>query len=462
MSNSYWISLRAQYQDPTIQRDHLSLLDSFQQGQPLSKMHILFSILLDPLLLNQQNHNIILLACRFICRLPLYAIRWMTKGLFTSQPIINFDNPLYFPNFHYDEPSFVDTYPNHICIPMQSRSWSFSFEDFKLHGTLDSEIEFSIPRPDIIEDFSMILTTLQHFLTTYACDNQQFEPVEDVILVMAMLYEINLKFKLIRNTLFYNEIISDTMDIKHHFPKWKLHDGFSICNYPFLMTPSSKADVLRIESMVQMRHELQDAFFRAMFSGLNSPYFTLEVRRDHLIRDSLYQIECKHPSDLKKQLRVSFAGEEAIDEGGPQKEFYRLIIRDMFKEDYGLFRYFLESRLWWFALDSLVDDACLNEYKLVGELIGIAIYNGIYLELNFPLALYKKMMNQPLDLQDLALLDPVLANSLKSILEMDDASDLGLSFDIEIPSYGHVHYSELCLNGKNKLVNNSNRQGKRD
>lgn len=42
--------------------------------------------------------------------------------------------------------------------------------------------------------------------------------------------------------------------------------------------------------MVQMRHELQDAFFRAMFIGVNSPYLVLEIRRDHIIRDALYQV----------------------------------------------------------------------------------------------------------------------------------------------------------------------------
>jgi hypothetical protein len=61
--------------------------------------------------------------------------------------------------------------------------------------------------------------------------------------------------------------------------------------------------------MIQMRHELQDAFFRAMFIGVNNPYLQLEVRRDHVIRDALFQLSGKSNHDLKKQLRVSFANE---------------------------------------------------------------------------------------------------------------------------------------------------------
>jgi hypothetical protein len=71
--------------------------------------------------------------------------------------------------------------------------------------------------------------------------------------------------------------------------------------------------------MIQMRHELQDAFFRAMFVGVNNPYLQLEVRRPHVIRDALFQIQGKSVHDLKKQLRVTFSEEDGIDEGGIQK-----------------------------------------------------------------------------------------------------------------------------------------------
>ena len=72
-----------------------------------------------------------------------------------------------------------------------------------------------------------------------------------------------------------------------------------------------------------------------MFIGVNSPYLFLEIRRDHIIRDALYQLESKGPQDLKKQLKVQFVGEEGVDEGGVQKEFFQLVIRDWFDPKYG-------------------------------------------------------------------------------------------------------------------------------
>jgi hypothetical protein len=89
---------------------------------------------------------------------------------------------------------------------------------------------------------------------------------------------------------FYNETVEQCVELKEDYPRWKANEGFSFCNYPFLLSTSTKGDVLRIESMIQMRHELQDTFFRAMFIGVNNPYLQIEVRRDHVIRDALFQV----------------------------------------------------------------------------------------------------------------------------------------------------------------------------
>ncbi len=37
------------------------------------------------------------------------------------------------------------------------------------------------------------------------------------------------------------------------------------------------------------------------------------------MRDTLFQLSGKKTTDLRKQLRISFVGEEGVDEGGVQK-----------------------------------------------------------------------------------------------------------------------------------------------
>ena len=42
------------------------------------------------------------------------------------------------------------------------------------------------------------------------------------------------------------------------------------------------------------------------------------------------------PSAFKRQLRIKFAREEGIDAGGVQKEFFQLIIKELFDQKYGI------------------------------------------------------------------------------------------------------------------------------
>lgn len=166
------------------------------------------------------------------------------------------------------------------------------------------------------------------------------------------------------------------------------------------------------------------------------------------------QLQDKSHEDLKKQLKVKFVNEEGIDEGGVQKEFFQLAMRELIDPKYGMlfakeaeqiinektvgvrllttisnpysgmFKTNEESRLCWFAQNPLDDQLSLDEYNMVGRLIGLAIYNGIILDIHFPLALYKKLamaadaqgdlrkLDELWELDDLWEIDPVCFYSL--------------------------------------------------
>lgn len=49
----------------------------------------------------------------------------------------------------------------------------------------------------------------------------------------------------------------------------------------------------------------------------------------------------ENPKDLKKQLVVEFEGEQGIDEGGVSKEFFQLIVEEIFNPDYGVLKKFI-------------------------------------------------------------------------------------------------------------------------
>lgn len=69
-----------------------------------------------------------------------------------------------------------------------------------------------------------------------------------------------------------------------------------------------------------------------------------------------------------------------------------------------MFIYDDQSSYCWFNPASFES---LDQFYLVGVVIGLAIYNSTILDLPLPLAVYKKLLNTPVALEDLATFRPV-------------------------------------------------------
>lgn len=57
-----------------------------------------------------------------------------------------------------------------------------------------------------------------------------------------------------------------------------------------------------------------------------------------------------NPKDLKKQLVVEFVGEQGIDEGGVSKEFFQLIVEEIFNPDFGMFTHQEDTNTMWLVI----------------------------------------------------------------------------------------------------------------
>ena len=58
-------------------------------------------------------------------------------------------------------------------------------------------------------------------------------------------------------------------------------------------------------------------------------------------------------------------------------------------QEFGMFKYNEQTRTFWFNHLSLELE---SEYRLVGSVLGLAIYNGVILDLHFPPVVYKKLL----------------------------------------------------------------------
>ncbi|KIV99513.1 uncharacterized protein PV09_08819 [Verruconis gallopava] len=259
------------------------------------------------------------------------------------------------------------------------------------------------------------------------------------------------------------------LDVALDFELWDSRRGnFTMCQYPFLMTLGTKVRALEYDNERRKKDAVRQEWHAS--KGMSAdPYFHLTVRRDYIIEDSFKVIRQAVGSMSKvtsKKLRVHFEGEEAVDAGGPQKEWFLILTEKLFDPELGLF-YLSDSGYFWF------NSACKqpNEYfELVGAVFGLAIYNQTSLFAPFPPFLFKKLaaaaprqsnvgilwrhLWRP-TLQDYAQLSPDFARVLKQGLE-DPSVMEGLAFEIPVWQNGQSVYHALEPDGSNRIINAGN------
>ncbi|CAH8615416.1 unnamed protein product [Heterobilharzia americana] len=244
---------------------------------------------------------------------------------------------------------------------------------------------------------------------------------------------------------------------------------FSFCDYPFVFDAASKAEMLTIEARLTMQQAMaqaqQNAIFQSVLSpligapvfGISEPYFTIIVRRDNIIQDTLTHLTMANPADFKKLLKVKFENEEAVDEGGVIKEFFLLVMRDLLNPVYGMFRCYPESRMLWFSESTMESE---NVFLMVGILCGLAIYNSIIVDLSFPLAMFRKLLGETPGLDDLKELDPIVGRSLQQLLDYDEpdlAEVFCLNFSVTMDYFGVNKVISLIDNGEDVTVTQENK-----
>ncbi|KAJ8248211.1 hypothetical protein GJAV_G00239610 [Gymnothorax javanicus] len=271
---------------------------------------------------------------------------------------------------------------------------------------------------------------------------------------------------------FYIHELGDLIDIRGDYINWiqqQVYSGvpeypLTMCRYPFVFDAQAKTTLLQTDAMLQMQMAVDQAQ-RQNFSSLFlpvvesvDPCLMLIVRRENIVEDAVEVLRKSKNVDYKKPLKVIFIGEEAVDAGGVRKEFFLLIMRELLDPKYGMFRYYEESRLIWFSNKTFED---IDLFHLIGLVCGLAIYNLTIIELNFPVALYKKLLKRKPTLDDLKELMPDVGRNLQLLLDYteDDMEDsFCLNFTVTVENFGATEIHELVPNGMNIGVNNSNRQ----
>ena len=200
--------------------------------------------------------------------------------------------------------------------------------------------------------------------------------------------------------------------------------------------------------------------------GLNSifaaAHFTIKIRRDNLLEDSLNNLVNRDSDTLQKvitkPLRVVFENEPAIDEGGVKKEYFQLVFKELFKPDWGMFTYNPDNRLYWFNGKTFEDPL---KFELIGTLLGLAARNQVILDIPIVSTCYKLLLNEKPDLEDLEMWQPDVFQSFKFIQDYDKPEPLedilARTFTFTSEQFGEQITDELKPGGKDIFVSKENR-----
>ncbi|KAG0306351.1 putative E3 ubiquitin-protein ligase [Dissophora globulifera] len=301
--------------------------------------------------------------------------------------------------------------------------------------------------------------------------------IKDIVLV-SNARDVATKSQRIPIDEYYNMIV-DLIDLPADFCAWESRSAmFTFCQYPFLISMGAKMQIMAWDAKRRMEIKMQKTIEnllaekrqRAAESGgetsialltqaelQHAPLLILKVHRSNLIEESLTQLS-RNEMDLDKSLRIEFIGEDGVDAGGLRKEWFLLLVRQLFDPQYGMFIYDDKSSHCWFNPASFES---LDQFYLVGVVIGLAIYNSTILDLPLPLAGYKKLLNTPVALEDLATFRPDLARGFDQLLnyEEDDVEDVFcLNFVGVYEAYGENIEVPLIPNGENIPVTNENKR----
>ena len=257
----------------------------------------------------------------------------------------------------------------------------------------------------------------------------------DEISEQLQLSPLDVRVPLIQLEEFYNEPLNETIEMDRDFANWKMpgqeyseKPKFSFMSNPFILNPATKAQALYYDNRIMMYRERRMNLLQSMVAGPDqfNPYLKLQIRRDHIIEDALVELEVvvlENPQDLKKQLVVEFDSEQGIDEGGLSKEFFQLIVEDIFNPDYAMFIHCPESHTYWFNPSSY---ETANQFTLIGIVLGLAMYNSVILDLHLPSVIYRKLGGKKGTFEDLREFKPSVWTGLNELLEYigDDMEDV--------------------------------------
>jgi hypothetical protein len=181
------------------------------------------------------------------------------------------------------------------------------------------------------------------------------------------------------------------------------------------------------------------------------------ITRDDIIQSTMNNLDLITEEDMHKEFQVTFLGEIAMDAGGLLREWFTVLMRKFFSEEFGLLEPSKSSCVSYYFKPS-IKPARIKEFNLLGKVVAKALFEKtpIYCPLNR--IIFKQLVQEKPSLEDLMYYDEDLH---KSLIFLRDNDITGIFFESFLtPQVDNTDKTrvELRPGGSEEQVNEDNKQ----
>ena len=181
----------------------------------------------------------------------------------------------------------------------------------------------------------------------------------------------------------------------------------------------------------------------------------ININRDKLIESSIEELS---KVNLYREIKVKFKGEEEGDAGGIMREWLTSLFKEFQKPENKLFT---KADTKDYSI-KVYNDKNFNKNKLkifefIGKIFVLALLNDLTINSCFNIYIYKIILDEPVELEDLIFIDSEIYHSIQKLQKLENFSNLELYFaENEKDEKGNVNSINFILDGANIPVTKEN------
>lgn len=169
-------------------------------------------------------------------------------------------------------------------------------------------------------------------------------------------------------------------------------------------------------------YETKSIWLREYLNKIRIPWtqesIKIIIMREEIIHSTINNFDLITAEDFHKEFQITFVGEIAMDAGGLLREWFTLLMKKYFSEDYGLLER-AKSSCVSYHFKAPNKNERVKEYTVLGKIVAKALFEKtpIYCPLNR--IIYKHLVQEKPTLEDLSYYDEELFKSLIFIKNND-------------------------------------------